>query len=185
MNAAKAMTRPAFRPGLLAAGLCALGLLPAWAGPHAHGVVYLDLAVDGSVLTVQMRAPLESRLGFERAPRTDAERQAASQMLAHLQQPQAVLQPLLAAGCEMQSAQVQAEVLQSPAQSAQSTKAGHADLQAQYQWRCARPDLLSAATVALFDSYRRTRKVEVQVAGPRGQTRTVLRPAARTVQLGR
>lgn len=167
---------------LMAAHVLALAWPLAWAGPHEHGVVYLDIAVDGPVLSAQMRAPLESLLGYERAPRTAAERQAASDMLSHLQQPGAVLQPAPAAGCELQSVQVQAGVLQGQAQAARSA---HAELTAQFQWRCSRPELLASANLALFDSYRRTRKVEVQVAGPRGQSRATLRPSARTLQLGR
>lgn len=164
----------------LAAGLLALLLAPAVAGPHEHGVVYMDLAVDGAVLTTQMRAPLESLLGFERAPRNATERQAAADLLAHLRQPDAVLQPAPAAGCELQSAELHAGALQGSPDAAGS---GHAELQAHYQWRCAHPERLTAVTVQLFDHYRRTRKVEVQVAGARGQSRATLRPASRTVTL--
>jgi|LauGreDrversion4_2_1035121.scaffolds.fasta_scaffold04112_8 hypothetical protein len=167
---------------MLAAGLAALAGPMAWAGPHEHGVVYIDVAVDAGLLSMQMRAPLESLLGFERAPRTATERQAASDLLAHLQQPHAVIQPDAAAACELQSVQIQAEVLQGQTQAARS---GHAELLGQYHWRCARPELLASASVTLFERYPRTRKVQAQVAGPRGQSRVTLRPLTRTLVLGR
>jgi hypothetical protein len=153
----------------------------AWAGPHQHGVVYLDLAQDGPLLTAQLRAPLESLLGFERAPRTAAERQAASDAMEHLRQPGAVLLPDAAAACELVTADLQADVLTGRA----APQGGHAELSAQYQWRCAQPDQLRTATVQLFDRYRRTSRVVVQVAGPRGQSQATLRAASRTVQLNK
>lgn len=163
--------------------LCVLVLASpaAWAGPHQHGVVYLDLAQDGPLLTAQLRAPLESLVGFERAPRTAAERQAASQVMEHLRQPGAVLQPDAAAACEMETAELQAEVLMGRA----APQGGHAELHAQYQWRCAHPEQLRVATVQLFDRYQRTKRVVVQVAGPRGQSQATLRPASRTIQLNK
>jgi hypothetical protein len=39
---------------------------------HVHGLVSLNVAVDGRILTVQLEAPLDSLLGFEHRPRTDA-----------------------------------------------------------------------------------------------------------------
>lgn len=163
----------------LTSGLLALVLAPAMAGPHEHGVVYLDVAVDGPVLSAQMRAPLEGLLGFERAPRTAQERQAATDLLAHLAQPGSVLQPAPAAGCEPLPSELQADVLQQRAEA----RGGHAELQAQYQWRCAEPEQLNAATVPLFDRYRRVRRIEVQVAGARGQSRATLTPSARSLRL--
>lgn len=179
--ASAALRSPRALPALVAAGL-ALVLAPALAGPHEHGVVYLDVAVDGPVLTAQMRAPLESLLGFERAPRTEAERKAADDLLGQLREPGAVLLPAPAAGCVLQSSQVHADLLQGRADAA---RGGHAELQAHYQWHCARPGQLRDATVPVFDRYRRTRKVEVQVVGPRGQSRATLRPASRTLTLAR
>lgn len=164
----------------MAASLFALALAPAAAGPHEHGVVYLDLAVDGPMLSVQMRAPLEGLLGFERAPRTATERQAAAELLAHLAQPGSVLQPASAAGCEPLPSELQAGVLQGHSEAA---RGGHAELQAHYQWRCARPEQLSAATAQLFERYRGVRRIEVQVAGATGQSRATLRPSARIIRL--
>jgi hypothetical protein len=163
-------------------GLLALSVPLAWAGPHEHGVVYLDLAREGATLTAQLRAPLESLIGFERAPRTAAERQAASALLEHLRQDGALLQTDAAAGCALQSVEIKADVLQGRTQNA---RGGHAELLADYRWHCDKPDQLRAATVQLFERYRRTRKVEVQVAMPQGQTRVTLRPASHSVALAR
>ena len=44
------------------------------AGAHSHGIARLEVAVDGATVTLRLASPLESLLGFERAPRNDAER---------------------------------------------------------------------------------------------------------------
>jgi hypothetical protein len=37
------------------------------AAAHAHGAAELGVAVDGPTVTLQLRSPLDSLLGFERA----------------------------------------------------------------------------------------------------------------------
>jgi len=61
------------------AGVLMLLAAGAQAAPqaHEHGVARLSVAVDGKRRTIELDAPLDGWLGFERAPRTDAERKAA------------------------------------------------------------------------------------------------------------
>ena len=77
---------------------------------HEHGVVRLDVSVEGSRLTIDMVAALDNWLGFERAPRTDAERKAAAEVLARLRNPQQGT-PLFAPDAAAQCQLVKAEVL--------------------------------------------------------------------------
>ena len=57
---------------LMLSALPVLAAQPAHA--HVHGAVQLDVAVDGPTLTLTLEAPLDSVVGFERAPRTAAEK---------------------------------------------------------------------------------------------------------------
>ena len=89
--------RWAWRAGralVLALPLAAAGAL---AGPHVHGVAAIDIAVEGRALVVLLDMPLDSVVGFERAPRTAAERRAAADALARLRDAGAWLAPELAA----------------------------------------------------------------------------------------
>ena len=45
---------------------------------HEHGRLRLAIAIDGEQLSIALEAPLDSLVGFERAPRTDAERRSAA-----------------------------------------------------------------------------------------------------------
>lgn len=168
-------------PALLL-GLAAL-TPPAQAAPHAHehGVARLTVAVDGATLSIGLDAPLDGFLGFERAPRTEAERKAAADLLVRLRDAAALFKPDAAAGCRPGEVSVDAPVLQPGAKSVGE----HAELEAQYSFQCAQPQALRALELGLFDAFRRLQRIDVQVAGAKGQSRTTLRRPARVIPLAR
>lgn len=153
---------------------------------HEHGALKLDVAIEGNKLSITMEAPLESLLGFERAPRTDAERKAAADLLLRLRGP-AQGAPLFAADaaaqCALSKAEVLAPVLERGAQPA--AKGEHADLDASYEFTCAEPGQLRSLDIGLFEAYRRLQRIDVQVAGPKGQSKASLKRPARSVKLVR
>ena len=53
-------------------------------GAHEHGIARLGLAVDGTLLTVDLELPAESVFGFERAPRSAEERATVAEALDRL-----------------------------------------------------------------------------------------------------
>ena len=155
----------------------------AHAAPHAHehGVAKLAVAVDGNTLTIALDAPLDGFLGFERAPRTDAERKAAADLLARLRDAGGLFKPDTAAGCKAGDVKVEAPVLEP----GYKGKGEHADLEAQFTFQCAQPQALRALDVALFDAFKRLQRIDVQVAGAKGQSKATLKRPARTVTLAR
>lgn len=172
-------------------GLAALLLASggtAFAGKaHQHGVARLDLAVDGGKVAIAVEMPLDGLVGFERAPRTDAERQAAAAALARMRDGGALFRFDAAAQCELVEARVDAPVLEPPAGGAPSGQArasdGHADMDARYTFACAQPARLATLEVMLFETFRRVARVEVQAALPQGQRKAVLRRSARVLKL--
>ena len=171
----------------LAGAHCALASTVWAAGKaHEHGALKLDVAIEGNKLTIEMEAPLDNLLGFERAPRTDAERKAAADVLARLRSPDKGT-PLFAADavaqCTLGKAEVQAPVLEPGAKP--SAKDGHADLDASYEFTCTKPDALRTLDVGLFEAYRRIQRIDVQVATPKGQAKVTLKRPTRLVQLVR
>lgn len=183
------MHRPTLTRSLVAMAVaCGGGAGTAWAAgkAHEHGALKLDVAIEGHELTIEMEAPLDNLLGFERAPRTDAERKAAADVLARLRGPDKG-KPLFAADaaaqCTLSKAEVQAPVLEPGAKAAARDE--HADLEARYAFTCAKPAELRTLDVGLFEAYQRMRRIDVQVAGPKGQVKVTLRRPARKVQLVR
>ncbi|WP_396266932.1 DUF2796 domain-containing protein [Ideonella sp.] len=153
---------------------------------HVHGEMKLLVTVEGAQLSVSAEVPLDNLLGFERAPRSEAERQAAAAVLARWQDPvkaPALLAPSPQAQCSVSQAKVMAPVLQGPAGAA--AQAEHAELEASYTWTCQSPAALASLEVALWAAYPRVSRIEVLVAGPKGQHKTVLKRPRQTVSLSR
>lgn len=154
--------------------------------PHEHGALKLDVAIEGNLLTIAMEAPLDNLLGFERAPRTDTERKAASAMLARLRSPdkgKPLFTPDAAAQCTLSKAEVQAPVVEADAKAAGKNE--HADLDAIYEYACVQPQALLRLDIGLFDAYSRIQRIDVQVAGPKAQSKITLRRPARSIPLSR
>ena len=71
---------------------------------HEHGHGTLDIVVEGEELVVELRIPAVNVVGFEHAPRDDAEREAVRKALVPFQDAASVLAPSAAAQCEIEKA---------------------------------------------------------------------------------
>jgi Protein of unknown function (DUF2796) len=177
----------------LATFLASLALTTsAWAGKgHQHGVAALNVAVEGQRLTLELQSPLDNLVGFERAPRNAAERQAAAELLARLQGALGLFAPDAKAQCRLSSAEVSAPLLQAKPPSTAGAKpppaapeqAEHDDLEATWVYVCAQAQQLRLLDVALFDAFKRLQRLDVQVAGEKGQSKATLVRPARVVKL--
>jgi len=162
------------------AACAALLTVAAQAAPHQHGVIALNVALDGTTLTVELNAPLDSLVGYERAPRNDAERRAAAEVLQRLRDPAQLFMPDAAAQCRATAPQLEAGLL---APDAKPAAGEHADLQASYRWTCAQPAQLRSIALPVFDTFKRIQRIEVQTVGPQGQRKATLRRAGAVLKL--
>ncbi len=172
------------------AALASPALQAASGDAHVHGTAALRIAVEGPQLVVELESPLANLLGFEHAPRTDAQRAAVRAMADKLRLPQVLLKPSAGASCVAGGVEINAptlppEWLGNPVPAAQTAagKAGgeHADLAATYRWRCEAPAQLRGLEVGLVQAFPGLRRIDVQVAGPKGQSAAVLTGAMRSV----
>jgi Protein of unknown function (DUF2796) len=149
---------------------------------HVHGKAEAQVTVEGQALSVHLDIPLDNLLGFERAPRTEAERQAAAKVLKDLRDAATWLKPDPAAACTLAAAEVKAEVLE-----AAPTKAAgeHAELSALVRYTCQQPKQLRVLSIGLMAAYPRMQRIEVQVAGDAGQSRVTLKRPQADVKLMR
>ncbi len=170
-------------PLLLAAGLATA----AWAGkPHEHGAARLDLALDGGTLTIGLETPLDGLLGFEHAPRGDAEKRTAEAAIATLRAADALFAIDPAASCKAASVELRSAPLGlgSAAAGKDAGKDGdHGDLDAEFVFRCrSAPAFVDAG---LFKAFPRLARLDVQVAAPKGQRKLVLQRPAQRIELPR
>jgi len=180
------------------AALACITLSPAVAQHHAHthGVVTLGVAVDQSTITLELSAPLESLVGFERAPRTDAERQRVQQAVERLKSAAGLFTIDPAAQCQLKTVELTSDVLGLGAQSASATDSHphgkkahaqeeHADLEGRFEFGCAQAVRARHVDVGLFTAFSRIRTVQAQVASPAGQAKRTLRKDAARLSWGR
>jgi hypothetical protein len=163
--------------------ICALALAtsgpaPA-AGPHQHGTATLDIAVDVGRVSVVFDTPLADLLGFERAPRTDAERRRVEAVVATLRDGGRLFRIDPAAACTLARVELDSAVL-GLGDAGAPARDGHADLQGRYDFDCRQGGRATYVEVGLFEAAAGLQRLELQLATPRGQMKaTLVRPASR------
>lgn len=176
-------------------GLSTLSLAAAAQEPaHVHGVVHLDVAVEGKGYVVNLESPLDNFLGFEHAPGNEREKQAVRAMAARLRAADNVFAANRAAGCKALSVRLQSAALApallgeavtpalpKDAPHGEEAHAGHADLDGAFEFACANPDALRTIDVVLFDGFEGIHRIEVQFVTPKGQGKRTLTPGARQI----
>lgn len=165
------MTRrlPRWATLLLAAPLAALP-----GGAHEHGVATLDIAVDARQIVVQFETPLDNLVGFERAPRTDSERQRVDEAIARLKDGDALFRFDPAAGCKLARARLDSPALGLGGQGSAPAQGAHAELQASWEFACTDATRAVHVDVGLF-AFNQLKRVQVQLALPKGQAKRELK----------
>lgn len=152
---------------------------------HTHGLMTLDVAVDARSITLAIAAPLDSFLGFERAPRSAAERQRVADMVARLKAADQLFEPDAAAACQLSRVDLESAALGLGAAHGHGEKDEHADIAVDIVFTCAQAAQARFIDIRLFDAYPRLRSIDAQVAAPQGQFKRSLRPAAARLGLTR
>ncbi|HMO45769.1 MAG TPA: DUF2796 domain-containing protein [Rubrivivax sp.] len=167
-----------------AAWLLAAPLIAAASGSaHQHGVGTLDIAVDARRIVVQFDTPLDNLVGFERAPRTDAERKRADEAVARLKDGDQLFRFDAAAGCKLARASLDSPVLGLGSHDAATAQRGHADLHASWEFDCADAAKATQVEVGLF-AFRQLKRVQVQLALPKAQLKRELKRPNGRLSLG-
>ena len=152
---------------------------------HEHGVARLDVAVDAGRVSIELDTPLDNLLGFERAPRTDAERDKIAAMLARLRAGDVLFRIDAAAGCTLAKVDLVSAPLELGKVAAGAAASDHADLNAVFDFRCKNGARAGFVEVGLFDAFPALKRIELQVLTPKGQLKATLRKPASRVMLAR
>ena len=160
-----------------AAGACA-------AGAHEHGVVKLDVAVEGSRVVIEIDSPLDNLLGFEHAPRSDAEREKADAMLKKLRDAAQLFRIDGNAGCTLGAVDLRSAPLQLGKKPAAANDT-HGDLEGSFEFKCKAGAKAAFLEVGLFDAFPQIKRIDLQVATAKGQMKATLRRPSTRVMLVR
>lgn len=150
------------------------------AEPHVHGIATLQIAVDGKLLQLHLKSPLDSLLGFEHMPRTSQQKSAVKAMEEQLKRAEKLFYPSPKAGCSLKSVSLESPVLK-PAKSQDQDAHGHTDLDGDFVFACTRPQALRELEVQLFDAFPGLRQLKAEAATPRGQKAATLTPKQRKI----
>ena len=176
---------------IAAALLAAAPFLPAEAQQqhaHVHGQIKLDVAVDGPTVVIDMASPLDNIVGFERAPKTDAEKKTVEDAVAQLRAADKLFIIDPAANCKLGPVDLRSAALGLGKPDA-SEPEGHADLDATFSFNCTNAAAARFIDLNLFSVFKGLRQVDSQIASSQGQfKRQLKRPsgaqATQPVRLG-
>lgn len=147
---------------------CALPAAHAAKG-HVHGEGQLEVVVDKDRLVIALELPLDAAVGFERAPKDAREKAALDEALKRLDDA-SLFVPSAAAHCTLQTKTVSVPFSDGKASD------GHADIDANHEFRCANPAALTGFETSLFSHFKRLYRIEAQRVGPNGQGAARLTP---------
>ena len=163
-------------------------------GAHVHGIAHLNVALEGKKLYMEFVSPAANIVGFEHAPKTQAERDAVESARNTLKNGEAVFKLPPAAGARLVEASVVSEAEHDTHHDAEhghegeghhEEKAGkghthhdaddhdretHSDFKAVYRFVCQNPDKLANIEVRLFELFPGIEEIEVQVLTETKQT---------------
>ena len=138
-------------------------------GAHAHGKGELELLVDGQTVQGVFRTPMDSLLGFEHSPKTDAQRNAVDSLRKRLANPAAVLSPNPEAQCTAKHQEATSTLFTG------AVKSGHSDLEYRFTFVCAQPEKLTALELVALKDFKRLTEVRVQLVTTSAQKALVVR----------
>jgi len=168
---------------LAAAALLLITPLAGAGKAHEHGVAKLDVAVEPTRVTLLLEMPLDSLVGFEREPRSDAEKAQVDTAVAKLRAFGELFRIDSAAGCKPGKVTLESGAL--GLGGAAPSKEGHDDLDASFEFACKDGNKAGFVEVGLFDVFARLQRVDVQAATRRGQLKATLKRPTTRVPLAR
>lgn len=172
-------------------------------GAHVHGIAALNLAVEGKDVHVELDSPAANIVGFEHAPASEADHAALDKAVATLKDGARLLRFNAEAACRMEQARLMSSLLDEGYGGHGDAHEGHddhkkqhehghgrhghdgheherethADIEAVYHFECDHPDELTGLTVALFEAFPGTERLNVQYVVENKQGAAVLTPA--------
>ena len=129
---------------------------------HSHGLGVLELVIQGKTVKATFEIPMESLLGHEYLPRSAAEKKAMADLKAGVTKAAYFMNFPAAAQCQEKSVKTESAMFE-------GKKSEHADLDAELEFECAKPEALAQIEFPLFAKHPRLGSLKVDMVGPKGQ----------------
>ena len=146
---------------------------------HVHGQIRLDIAVEGPTVVIEMESPLDNFTGFEREPRTDAEKKTAETVIAQLRAADQIFRIDPVANCKLGPVTLRSPALGLGKAEGEASE-GHADLDGTFAFNCTNAAAAKFIDIGLFGVFKGPRQIDAQIVSPQGQfKRSLKRPNER------
>lgn len=168
---------------MAAAGLSCLLFLPASAqerrelGAHQHGHGTLNIAIEGSRVSMELEAPGNDIVGFEHKAKTKTQRANLDKAKAQLGAPMSLFRFPETAGCAVKQATVK---LEGVGEKDDAKTAGHkhddhdhdhSAFHAEYSLECSGIANLTSIEFPYFATFKGAEELDVTIITPKGQTK--------------
>jgi hypothetical protein len=141
---------------------------PRKAEAHQHGMGRLDIAIEGSTISMALEVPADDIVGFEYAANTPAEKAKVEAAKTKLADPLALFEVSKAAGCTVQKADVTFEN-EGKDKDAKDKTENHAEVTAAYTLSCANTADVKAIEFLYFKAFKGAEALKVNLIGPTAQ----------------
>jgi hypothetical protein len=145
---------------------------------HRHGAARLQVSLEGQTLQITFDGPADNILGFERAPKTDAQKSAVAKAEQQLKEPARLFVIPAEARCEPEPARVELK-LPPP-----NSRDEHSEAEAEWRWRCEKPEALTHIDVTLFKLFPRVKTLRAEIVTARGQRTVTLQGKSPRLKIG-
>jgi len=129
---------------------------------HSHGMGMLEIAIDGKIVKGKFEIPMESLLGHEYLPRSAAEKKAMGELQIAVGKASYFISLAASAQCKEKSVKTESAMFE-------GKKSEHSDLDAEFEFECAKPEALTLIEFPLFAKHPRLASLKVDMVGPKGQ----------------
>ena len=124
---------------------------------HAHGVGQLQMVIDGPLLRGELHIPMESLLGHEYLPRSQAQKNAMAQLRQSLVHSAYVIVPAATAQCQATDSLATSPMFEG------RDGGGHSSLLYAFAFRCEQPQHLRKIDFPLFAKHPRLKEIQVEL----------------------
>jgi hypothetical protein len=150
-------------------------------GVHEHGKVTFNVAVEGNTVSIELDGPADNFIGFEHAPRTDAQRKAVRDMAELLESGRDLIAFTPAAGCKFTATELKAPQWQG--KHGGKEEHAHADYAARFTYRCDRPGQLDWLQLRVLSKLRGVHEARVNILTSTRQGSDTVKTADARVRL--
>lgn len=143
-------------------------------GAHEHGRGTLNIAVEGTKVSMELEVPGADIVGFEHAATSAGDKATLETAKTQLSAPLALFSLPASAACRVTQVDVEVEIGEHAHDAKAEAKAekgeGHAEFHVQYALECAAPGNLTAIEFGYFRAFAGAQKLDVNVITPKGQS---------------